>query len=85
VKTLLSTPGSESLINYQDEHALTPLIHAAHQGHAVVSKQLLAARCMVNLEAKHGRTALQIAEFFGHTGIATLIRSRKQEIARGAI
>jgi hypothetical protein len=28
------------------------------------TKQLLAARCMVNLEAKHGRTALHIAEFF---------------------
>jgi ankyrin repeat protein len=42
-----------------------------------VTKQLIAARCNVDLQAKDGATALQVAERQGHTGIATLI-IRKQ-------
>jgi hypothetical protein len=44
-----------------------------------VVKQLIAARCNVDLQAKNGCTALQAAEGQGHAGIATLIRNKKQE------
>jgi hypothetical protein len=44
-----------------------------------VAKQLIVARCNVDLQTKIGATALQLAEHLGHAGIATLIRNRKQE------
>jgi hypothetical protein len=48
-----------------------------------VTKQLLAARCNVDLQEDenglNGATALQVAERLGHVGIATLIRNQKQE------
>jgi hypothetical protein len=46
---------------------------------AAVTKQLLAARCNVDLQAVNGLIALQLAEDEGHAGIASLIRNKKQE------
>jgi hypothetical protein len=42
-------------------------------------KQLIAASCNVDLQAKNGLTALQAAERHGNAGIAMLILNRKQE------
>jgi hypothetical protein len=50
---------------------------ADQEGFRAVTKLLLAARCNVDLQAKDGATALQVAERYGHTGIATLIRNKK--------
>ena len=40
VSTMLSTQGAQSFINYQDGRGFTPLMHAAGNGHAAVTKQL---------------------------------------------
>ena len=78
VSMLLCTHIAQSFfINYQDAHGATPLYIAAAQGHASVTKQLLAAHCNVDLQLKDGATALQVAERLGHIGIATLIRTRQ--------
>ncbi len=61
------------------------LHEAAENGHAAVSKQLLAARCNIDLETKDGLTALQIAQSWGLAGIATLIRNTQQEDADRAM
>ena len=58
---------------------MTPLHEAAGGGHEAVTKQLLAARCNVDLQINTGATALQVAEGQGHAGIASLIRNIKQE------
>jgi ankyrin repeat protein len=56
VRTLLSTHGAQSFINYQDTHGYTPLFLTAAFGHETVTKELLAARCNVDLQAKVGCT-----------------------------
>jgi ankyrin repeat protein len=67
-------------INVQTkDYLITPLQIALAEGHEAVAKQLLASRCNVDLQDKTGLTALQVAEHFGHAGIATLIRNKKQE------
>ena len=77
VSMLLCTHIAQSFINYQDAHGATPLYIAAAQGHAFVTKQLLAAHCNVDLQDNNGLAALQLAEEEGHAGIATLIRNTK--------
>jgi hypothetical protein len=54
VSTLLSAQGARSFINYQDAHGATPLMYAAGDGHAAVTKQLLKARCNVDPQAENG-------------------------------
>jgi len=43
VRTMLPSAGAQSLINYQDATGLPPLVVAAHNGHASVTKQLIEA------------------------------------------
>ncbi len=57
----------------QTRDGCTPLHAAAHQGHADVVKQLLAARCNVHLQMKDGLNAQQVASLRGQAAIATLI------------
>jgi ankyrin repeat protein len=57
VSTLLSTEGALSFINYQDVDGGTPLSIAADKGHASVTKQLIEARCNVDLQDARGATA----------------------------
>jgi ankyrin repeat protein len=57
VFTLLSTQGAQSFINHQGAHGVSPLHIAAANGHAPVTKQLLDARCNVDLVAENGGTA----------------------------
>ncbi len=78
VSRLLSAQGEQSFINYQDARGSTPLTFAAQNGHAAVAKQLISARCN-DLQMENWSTALQLAWFQGHAGIASLIRNRKQE------
>jgi ankyrin repeat protein len=58
VRTLLSTADALSLINTQDASGATPLHFAALVGHASVTKQLIEARCNMNLQTKDGATPL---------------------------
>ena len=64
VRTLLSTAGALSLINTQDASGATPL-HAAAQNHPAVTKQLIDARCHVDVQDKSGRTPLYTAPQMG--------------------
>jgi hypothetical protein len=52
VSTLLSRQGAQSFINYQDAQGATPLYATALNGHASVTKHLLAARCNVDLQRR---------------------------------
>ena len=65
VSTLLSTQGAQSFINYQDANGHTPLHEAARIGHEAVIKQLIDARCNVDLQATDGFTPLHVAAVNG--------------------
>jgi hypothetical protein len=66
VRKILSTEGAQSLINYQDSFGATPLLAAAANGHEVVTKQLIEARCNIDLhEARFGFTPFCIAPKMG--------------------
>jgi ankyrin repeat protein len=55
VSLLLSMPGAQSFINYQDgEQGAAPLHAAADQGHQNVMDLLIAARCAVDLVTNEG-------------------------------
>ena len=70
VGELLSTQGAQSFINYQDEQGATPLHLVVYAGHDTVTKQLLAARCNVDLQMKNGSsTPLHLAAEHGHESI----------------
>ena len=69
VSTLLSTQGAESLINCQNSRGATPLHAAAWHGREAVTKQLLAARCSVDLQDVEGATPLHIAARNGHEAV----------------
>ena len=69
VSTLLSTQGAQSFINYQGANGTTPLLCAAQNGHASVTKQLIEARCNIDLKAKEGVTPLICAVHKGHKAI----------------
>ena len=49
VNKMLSTAGAQSLINYKNALGTTALMFAAGKGHECVTKQLLEARCNVDL------------------------------------
>ena len=66
VSTLLSTQGAQSFINYQAAQGSTPLHCAAFNGHAAVTKQLIAARCSVDLQEENGFTPLHSAAIKRH-------------------
>jgi hypothetical protein len=78
VSTLLSLPGVQSFINYQDAYGATPFFGAAAYGHSAVTKQLLAASCNVDLRSEMG-TALQVAQRQGHIGVTILIQRNKKQ------
>ena len=58
VRTLLSTAGAQTSINYQDACGSTPLYRAAHKGHASVTEQLIEARCNVDLQIQYRTTEI---------------------------
>ena len=69
VRTLLSAPGSQSFINYQDAQGHTPLHYSTNFGHEAVSKRLIAACCNVDLQTKLGDTPLHLAAVIGHEAV----------------
>ena len=71
VSTLLSTQDTQSFINYQDYKGRTPLHCAAANGQETVMKQLIEARCNVDLEGIEGCTPLHFAALVGHAAITT--------------
>ena len=48
----------------------SPLHFAAGHGHAAVTKQLIAARCNVDLQDKSGRTPLHVVATHGNEAVA---------------
>ena len=70
VSTLLSTQGAQSFINYQNANGYTPLHGAACNGRSAITKQLIVARCNVDLQAENGGTALHLAAEIGHVAVA---------------
>jgi ankyrin repeat protein len=61
VSTLLSTPDAQSFTNTPNESGCTPLHLAVVKGNAAVTKQLLAARCNVDIQDDDGYTPLHNA------------------------
>jgi hypothetical protein len=59
-RTLLSTSGAPSLINYKDANGATPLFIAAEKGHAVMTEQLIEARGNIDVQDHEGCTPLYI-------------------------
>jgi hypothetical protein len=79
VRRMLSTVGAQFLINdqYQDAHGVTPIFIAANNGHALVTEQLIEARCNVDLQIKDGRSPIFAAIERGHASITKqLIQAR---------
>ena len=72
---MLSTAGTRSLINYQNalREGFTPLYIAAQEGHAAATKQLIEARCNVDLQDEHGCTPLFIAAEKGDAAVTELL------------
>ena len=50
LSTIASTQGGQSSINYQNENGYSPLHKTADKGHTLVTQQLIAARCNVDLQ-----------------------------------
>ncbi len=69
IRTLLSTAGAQSLINYQDANGATPVFCAAENGHASVTEQLIGARCDIDAKTLTGATPLYIAAQDGHASV----------------
>jgi hypothetical protein len=69
VRMMLSKPGAESFINYQDADESTPLHFAVVHQHAAVSKQLIKARCNVDLQSKLGAAPLHICAEIGDASV----------------
>jgi ankyrin repeat protein len=61
---------AQNFINYQDARELaTPLHEAALNGNAAVLKQLIDARCNVDLQTKGGATPIYLAAENGHAAV----------------
>ncbi len=69
VSTLLSKEGAQSFVNYQGAKGYTPLYWAAGSGHEAVTKQLIDARCDVDLQTEDGCTPLLTAAGGGHEAV----------------
>ena len=66
VRTLLTTQGAQSFINYQGANGTTPLHIAAFNGNEAVTEQLIATSCSVDLQEENGYTPLHAAADQGH-------------------
>ncbi|MGH0188545.1 UNVERIFIED_CONTAM: hypothetical protein FKN15_030334 [Acipenser sinensis] len=70
------TSHSDILINESDERGWTALMLGARNGHFDVVKNLLEKGCDRSSVNKSGQTALDIAKFWGHKHIATLLANK---------
>jgi len=71
VSTLLSAPDAQSFINTPNESGCTPLHLAVVKGNAAVTKQLLAARCNVDIQDDDGYTPLHNAASYRYGASVT--------------
>ncbi|XP_063050379.1 peroxisomal NADH pyrophosphatase NUDT12 [Engraulis encrasicolus] len=71
VTSLISN--SSFLINQRGENGWTALMLAARNGHFEVAKVLIAKGCDLSPVNKSGQTAYDVARFWGHKHIATLL------------
>ncbi len=64
-----------ALSGWTDDHkdGYTPLFIAAANGHASVTKQLIEARCNMDLQERDGSTPLVVAAANGHASVAKLL------------
>ena len=69
VITLLSAQGVQRFINYQNTVGRTPLGVAIFGGHSTVTKELIKARCDIDLQGKDGGTPLHFAAQEGNVPI----------------
>ena len=82
VLKLMTTQGAQSFINcqqsfidYMDDHGANALHaaalsgHGRRSGHAVVTRQLLTARCNVDLQDKNECTPFHVAATYGHVTV----------------
>ena len=70
-RTLLSLPGAQSCIDYQDDDggllSGSTILHvAASKGSVSITEQLIALRCNVDLQMEDGQTPLISAAVKGH-------------------
>ena len=83
VKAALAA-GANADINARDGHGMTPLMHAAQEGHSLLIGPLLEAGSDLDIQATNGATALFLAVQHGHEDIArTLIRAGADISIRG--
>ena len=66
--------GAQSFINYLDASGATPLYAASQNGHASVTKQLIEARCNIDLQKKVKKGMLPSCSCFLQRAV-TLITS----------
>jgi hypothetical protein len=69
VITLLSTPGVQRFINYQNTDGRTPLSIAIFGGYSTVTKELIKARCDTDLQGEDGGAPLHVAAQEGNVPI----------------
>ena len=66
---MLSTQGVQRFINYQNSVGRTPLSVAIFGGHSTVTKELIKARCDIDLQGEDGGTPLHAAAQEGNAPI----------------
>ena len=75
VITLLSTRGVQRFINYQNTLGSTPLSVAIFGGYSTVTKELIKARCDIDLQGEDGGTPLHAAAQEGNVSITEQLLS----------
>ena len=77
VRTLLSTAGAQSLINYQNANVKRSFVL---KGHSTVSEQLIEARCHLDLEDQNGYKPLHIAAENGNASVTKQLIAAQSDV-----
>jgi hypothetical protein len=80
VITLLSTPGVQRFINYQNSAGRTPLSVAVLGGYSTVTKELIKARCDIDLQGEDGGTPLHAAAQEGNVCITEQLIAARSNV-----
>jgi hypothetical protein len=84
VITLLSKPGVQRFINYQNAVGRTPLSIAIFGGYSTVTKELIKARCDTDLQGEHGSRCDVNVQVTGRNQRLQLENDRLRTLLRGA-
>ncbi|GCB63926.1 hypothetical protein scyTo_0011684 [Scyliorhinus torazame] len=68
---------STFLVDEVDEKGWTALMYASRNGHSQVAQLLLEKGCNTSFSNDSGQTALDIAKFWGHKNVASLLANPK--------